>query len=52
MTVQRVLETVALYPEWEALKAEYPELEKEDVRQALEFAARNLDSQIFSTEAA
>jgi len=52
LTVQRVLEAVALYPEWDALKAEYPELEKEDVRQALEFAARNLDSQIFSTEAA
>jgi len=52
LTVQRVLETVALYPDWEELKTEYPELEREDIRQALEFAAKNLDSQIFSLEAA
>ena len=52
LTVQRVLETVALYPDWEELQTEYPELEREDIRQALEFAARSLDSQIFSLEAA
>ncbi len=25
-------EAVALYPDWEDLQAEYPELEKEDIR--------------------
>jgi uncharacterized protein (DUF433 family) len=47
-----VLETVALYPEWETIQAEYPELEREDIRQALEFAAKSLDNQILSVEAA
>jgi uncharacterized protein (DUF433 family) len=40
-----------LYPDWEDLQAEYPELEKEDIRQALAFAARNLDTQIIPMEA-
>ncbi len=35
LTVRRVVEAVALYPDWEDLQAEYPELEKEDIRQAL-----------------
>ena len=35
-----------MYPDWEDLQAEYPELEKEDIRKALAFAARNLASQI------
>ena len=46
LTVRRVVEAIALYPDWEDLQTEYPELEKEDIRQALAFAARNLDSQI------
>ena len=33
LTVRRVVEAVALYPDWEDLQAEYPELEKEDIRQ-------------------
>lgn len=52
LTVRRVVEAVALYPDWEDLQAEYPELEKEDIRQALAFAARNLDTQIIPMEAA
>ena len=52
LTVRRVVEAVALYPEWKDLQAEYPELEKEDIHQALAFAARNLDSQIIPMEAA
>lgn len=52
LTVQRVLETFALYPDWVELQTEYPELEREDIRQALEFAAKNLDSEVFSLEAA
>ena len=42
LTVRRVIEAVALYPNRDELKAEYPELDDEDVRQALEFAAQNL----------
>ncbi len=38
LTVRRVVESVALYPDWDELQAEYPELEKEDIRQALAFA--------------
>jgi uncharacterized protein (DUF433 family) len=52
LTVRRVVEAVAIYPEREELFAEYPELEDEDLRQALEFAARNLDSQTIPLEAA
>ena len=52
LTVRRVVEAVALYPDWEDLQAEYPELEKEDIRQALAFAAINLDTQIIPLEAA
>jgi uncharacterized protein (DUF433 family) len=40
------------YPDWKELQAEYPELEQEDIHQALAFAARNLDSQIIPMEAA
>jgi len=52
LTVRRVVEAVALYPDWKDLQAEYPELEKEDICQALTFAARNLDTQIIPVEAA
>ena len=52
LSVQRVVEVVALYPDWETIQAEYPELERDDIRQALEFAARNLDNQVLSVEAA
>lgn len=48
LTVRRVVEAVALYPSREDLKSEYPELEEEDIRQALEFAADNLDGQVIS----
>ena len=51
LTVRRVVEAVALYPDWKDLQAEYPEIEKEDIHQALAFAARNLDSQIIPMEA-
>ena len=52
MTVKRVVESVALYANWDELQAEYPELEREDIRQALEFAANYLDNQIIPMEAA
>ncbi len=43
LTVRRVLETVAIYPDRSELRKEYPEIEDEDIRQALEFAAAILD---------
>ena len=46
LTVRRVLELVALYPDRDELKAEFPELEDEDILQALMFAASNLDDQV------
>ena len=52
LTVRRVLESLALYPDWDELHSEYPELEREDIRQALAFAAINLDNQVMPLEAA
>lgn len=46
LTVRRVLEALAAYPDRADLKREYPELEDEDVRQALAFAAAYLDDKI------
>jgi uncharacterized protein (DUF433 family) len=39
ITVRRVVAAVAVYPDRAELFRDYPELEEEDVRQALEFAA-------------
>ncbi len=46
LTVRRVLEALATYPDREELRAEYPELEDEDIRQALEYAAASLDDRV------
>ena len=46
LSVRRVIEALAVYPDWDNLRREYPELEPEDIRQALEFAARNLDESV------
>lgn len=45
LTVRRVVEAVATCPNRADLFRNYPELEPEDVRQALEFAAANLENQ-------
>lgn len=42
LTVRRVVGAVAAYPDRRELYRNYPDLEEEDVRQALEFAAANL----------
>jgi uncharacterized protein (DUF433 family) len=52
LTVRRVIEALAIYPNWDDLRAEYPELEPEDIRQALEFAAQNLDDSVQPLEVA
>lgn len=46
LTVRRVLELLALYPDRDELFREYPELEAEDIRQALEFAAASMSDQV------
>ena len=46
LTVRRVIELVALYPDRAELRHEYPELEDEDIRQALAYAAAALDDRI------
>lgn len=42
LTVRRVLEAVAVYPDRNDLRREYPELEDDDIHQALEYAAATL----------
>jgi uncharacterized protein (DUF433 family) len=46
ITVRRVLEALAAYPDRAEFRREYPELDDEDVRQALAFAAANLDDRV------
>ncbi len=52
LTVRRVVEAVAVYPNREELRREYPELEDADIRQALEYAAANLDDKTMPLAAA
>ena len=46
LTVRRVIELVALYPDRAELFREFPELSDEDIRQALTYTAASLDDQI------
>ena len=48
LTVRRVLEALSTYPERAELFAEYPELEEEDIRQALLFSATRLEDRVVS----
>jgi uncharacterized protein (DUF433 family) len=50
LTVRRILEALAMYPNWDELRVEYPELEPEDIRQALAFAASNLADEVVPLE--
>jgi uncharacterized protein (DUF433 family) len=43
ITVRRVLELLATYPDRASLIAEYPFLEQEDLEQALRYAATTVD---------
>lgn len=43
ITVRRVVELVAMYTDRSELRSEYPELNEEDIRQALLFAASYLE---------
>ncbi|MCS6939570.1 MAG: DUF433 domain-containing protein [Roseiflexaceae bacterium] len=46
LTVRRVIELLALYSDRNELRREYPELEDEDIRQALLYAAACLDDRV------
>ena len=52
LTVHRVVEAVAIYPDRADLFRNYPELEPDDVQQALAFAAANLEDSAAETSAA
>jgi uncharacterized protein (DUF433 family) len=43
LTVRRVIEALAVYPDRAELFQEYPELEEQDIQQALTFAATYLE---------
>jgi uncharacterized protein (DUF433 family) len=50
ITVRRVLELLATYPDRAAILVEYPYLEAEDFHQALRYAAAAVDDQILGTD--
>lgn len=43
LAVRRVLEVMATFPNKEEMQREHPEIEQEDIRQALAYAAANLE---------
>ena len=52
LTVRRVVAEVAAYPDRTGLFRNYPDLEEDDIRQALEFAAANLAAGAYEPSAA
>jgi uncharacterized protein (DUF433 family) len=46
LTVKRVLQALVTYPDRAELFREYPELEEEDVRQVLAYAAASVEDRI------
>jgi len=46
LTVRRVVELTALYPDRNELRHEFPELNDDDIRQALNYAATQLDDRV------
>lgn len=46
ITVKRVVLAVAAYGTGEELKRAYPDLDAEDIRQALEYAASSLEDRV------
>ena len=50
ITVRRILELLATYPDRAAILVEYPFLELEDLRQALHYAAATVDDERLSID--
>lgn len=48
LTVRRVIELLATYTDREELRREFPELEDEDIQQALMYASSYLDDRIIN----
>lgn len=48
LTVRRVVEAVATYTDRAELQREFPELQDEDIRQSLLYAAANLDEHVIA----
>ncbi|GAX38750.1 DUF433 domain-containing protein [Nodularia sp. NIES-3585] len=48
LTVRRVIELLATYSDREELRREFPELEDEDIQQALIYASSYLDDRIIN----
>jgi uncharacterized protein (DUF433 family) len=46
ITVRRVLDALAAYPDRAELRREYPELEDEDIRQALAYAGSAVEDRV------
>jgi uncharacterized protein (DUF433 family) len=46
LTVKRVLLAISTYGTGEELRRAYPDLEDEDIHQALEYAAANLEDRV------
>jgi uncharacterized protein (DUF433 family) len=46
LTVKRVLEALAVYPDRAELFREYPELDDDDIRQVLAYAAAAVDDKV------
>ncbi len=51
LSVERILDVLAQKPSWDDLKQDYPEIEDEDIRQVLSFAAASLGDRIIPTDA-
>jgi uncharacterized protein (DUF433 family) len=49
LSVQRVLEILATYPDRAEIRREFPELEEEDMQQALEFSAATMKGEAFDS---
>ena len=52
ISVKRVLEILAVYDDRKELFKEYPELEENDLKQALEYAAASLEDKIIDLKTA
>ena len=46
LTVRRVIELIAIYPDRNELYEEFPELENEDIQQSLMYASIYLDDRV------
>lgn len=52
LTVRRVLQALATYPDRNDLRQQYPELDDEDIRQSLVFASTYLEDKVIPLKGA